>query len=166
MKRGGRGGSSANDSFIQPSSLSQPQGPVVEMPPGKPGNTIGESWSNKEGGQRGFGNDHQPQRSNSFNRRGSGGQHLRGDGSYHHNSYGAKRDQDRWNQDWNNSHRGFGSRDTHMQHQGVVPRGFARAPHTSPVFIPPPMPLRPFGNPMVYPGEMLCYLTFMLLMLF
>lgn len=131
----------------------------MEMPPGKPGNTTGES-SHKEGGQRGgFGSDHQPQRSNSFNRRGSGGQHPRGDGSYHHN-YGGRRDQDRGNQDWNNAHRNFGSRDNHMQPQRVVPRGFARGPHTSPAFIPPPpVPVRPFGNPMVYPGEMFCYLS-------
>lgn len=141
-----------NGSFIQPSSP-QPQAPAVEVPPGKPGNTTGESSSHKEGGPKGgFGNDHQPQRSNSFNRRGGSGQHPRGDAPYHH-SYGGRRDQDRGNQDWNHTQQSYGSRDSYMQQQRGAHRGYARGPHASPFIAPQPVPVRPFPNHMVFPTD-------------
>ncbi|CAL5324239.1 unnamed protein product [Camellia sinensis] len=158
MKRGGgssSGNVTANGGFPQP----PPLGSVVEMPSnnsGKSGSAVPESSPRDQSGQRGgfgsqpnSGNDH-PQQRNSF-RRGNGGNHPRGDGSYHHN-YGGRRDQDRGNHEWN-SHRSFNGRDLHMQPQRGVSRGFIRsAPHSPTPFIPPPpMPGRPFGNPMVYP---------------
>lgn len=161
-KRGG--GVSANGGFPHPPPPLQ-----LEMSPtisGKPSTAAGESnsknHSHKEAGQRGgfgsqshSGSDHQQQR-NSF-RRGNGGPHPRGDGSSHHN-YGG-RHQDRGNQDWN-PHRNFG-RDTHIQPHRVLssPRGgYIRPPHaTTPFIPPPPVPVRPFGTPMVYPGEISCF---------
>ncbi|KAL1825014.1 hypothetical protein ACET3Z_011792 [Daucus carota] len=141
-----------NGGFIQPSSP-QPQAPAVEVLPGKPGITTGESSSHKEGGPKGgFGNDHQPQRSNSFNRRGGGGQHLRGDASYHHSS-GGRRDQDRGNQDWNHTQQSYGSRDNYMQQQRGAHRGYPRGPHASPFIAPQPLPVRPYPNHMVFPTD-------------
>lgn len=141
-----------NGGFIQPSSP-QPQAPAVEVPPGKPGNTTGESSSHKEGGPKGgFGNDHEPQRSNSFNRRGGSGQHPRGDASYHH-SYGGRRDQDRGNQDWNRTQQSYGNRDNYMQQQRGAHRGYARGPHASPFIAPQPVPVRPFPSHMVFPTD-------------
>ncbi|XP_024978396.1 la-related protein 1C-like isoform X3 [Cynara cardunculus var. scolymus] len=111
-----------------------------------------ESQRGGFGAQSHNGNDHQHQR-HSY-RRGSGGQHTRVDGSYHHN-YGGKRDQDRGNHEWNQHSRSFNSRDTHLQPQRGYPRGGYIRPsvHASTPFIPPPMPLpvRSFGNNMIYP---------------
>lgn len=165
IKRGGGGPSgsvSANGGFSQPHSP-QPQDSVGEIPAntsGKPA-AVAESsprdHPHKESQRGGFGsqshggNEQQHQR-NSF-RRGNGGPHPRGDGSYHH-SYGGKRDQDRGNQEWNPHNRSFGPRDAHLQPQRGFPRGFIRpSVHTSTPFIPPPVPVpvRTFGNPMVYP---------------
>ncbi|XP_052196378.1 la-related protein 1C isoform X2 [Diospyros lotus] len=110
--------------------------------------------AHKEGGHKGgfgsqshSGSDHPPQR-NTF-RRGNGGHHARGDGSYHQN-YGGRRDQDRLNHEWN-SQGAFGGRDAHVQSQRVVPRPFIRPPPPgSAQFIPSPVPMRPFGSPMIY----------------
>ncbi|KAI8017601.1 La-related protein 1C [Camellia lanceoleosa] len=164
MKRGGgilSGSVTANGGFPQPPPL-PPLGLVVEMPSnnaGKPSSAVVESsprdHTHKESGQRGGsgsqshgGNDHPPHQRNSF-KRGNAGPHPRGgDGSYHHN-YGGRRDQDRGSHDWRN----FNGRDGHMQSQRFV-RGFMRPPPRSstPPFIPPPqVPVRAFGNPMVYP---------------
>ncbi|THG02800.1 hypothetical protein TEA_017030 [Camellia sinensis var. sinensis] len=164
MKRSGgisSGSVTANGGFPQPPPL-PPVGLVVEMPSnnaGKPGSAAVESsprdHTHKESGQRGGsgsqthgGNDHPPHQRNLF-KRGNAGPHPRGgDGSYHHN-YGGRRDQDRGSHDWRN----FNGRDGHMQSQRFV-RGFMRPPPRSstPPFIPPPqVPVRAFGNPMVYP---------------
>ncbi|KAA8547541.1 hypothetical protein F0562_003970 [Nyssa sinensis] len=163
------GSVSDNGGSLQP-PLPSP-GSAVEMPSnnaGKSGSVLLESspreHTHKESGQRGgfgsqshSGNDHTQQRS-SF-RRGNGGPHPRGDGSYHHN-YGNRRDQDRGNHDWNPHHRSFNGRDAHMQPQRVVPRSYNRPPPpSSPQFMPPPpMPVRSFG---VYPdvASSLIYLT-------
>ncbi|XP_059639485.1 la-related protein 1C-like isoform X2 [Cornus florida] len=166
-RRGGgssSGSISANGGFPQPPS---PMGPVVELhsnSAGKSGSVLPESsprdHTYKESGQKGgfgsqthSGNDNPQQRNSS--RRGNSGSHPRGDGSYHHH-YAGKRDQDRGNHDWTSSHRNF-SRDAPMQTQRVVPRGFLRHPtHSSTPFVaPPPMPVQPYGNPMVYPDPLI-----------
>lgn len=103
------------------------------------------------GSQPNSGNDHHR---NSY-RRGNGSQHPRGDGSYHHN-YGGKLDHGRGNgnQEWN-QHRNFNNRDTNMQPQRGFRRGYIQRPsvHNSTPFIHPPMPVpvRPFGNHVMYP---------------
>ncbi|KAJ9561817.1 hypothetical protein OSB04_006977 [Centaurea solstitialis] len=110
-----------------------------------------ESQRGGFGAQSHNGNEHQHQR-NSY-RRGNGGQHPRGDGSYHH-GYGGKRDQDRGNHEWNQHSRSFNGRDTHLQPQRGYPRGYIRpSVHATTPFVPPPMPLpvRSFGNNLMYP---------------
>ncbi|KAK6924530.1 La-type HTH domain [Dillenia turbinata] len=171
MKRGGGGGGGtgpANGAFTQP--LASP-GPVENMQPSnssKPWPAGSESSPREnathkgghwESGQRsGFvpqshnSNDHaqrehQQQQPRNSNRRGNGGSHPRGDGSYHHN-YGGRRDQDRGNHDWSH-HRSFNGREAQMQPQRVHPRGIMRAPHASSPFIAPPA-MRPFVNPMAF----------------
>ncbi|XP_024978393.1 la-related protein 1C-like isoform X1 [Cynara cardunculus var. scolymus] len=165
MKRGGSFNSnlSVNGGATHMSSTSHDL--VVESPHNtslKPGTAAAESSPRDQthiesqrggfGAQSHNGNDHQHQR-HSY-RRGSGGQHTRVDGSYHHN-YGGKRDQDRGNHEWNQHSRSFNSRDTHLQPQRGYPRGGYIRPsvHASTPFIPPPMPLpvRSFGNNMIYP---------------
>ncbi|XP_059293017.1 la-related protein 1C [Lycium ferocissimum] len=163
IKRGGGNQSnypSSNGGFPQQQPL---QGSVVEITQnnsGKSGNSGAESTlrvnNHRDGGQRGGfgsqspgGNEHQQHRSSY--RRGNGGPHPRGDGSYHH-GYGGRRDQERGNQDWN-PNRSFGSRDANMQPQrGPTGPFFRGPPHASPHFMPQPLPVRPpFGAPMVYP---------------
>lgn len=99
-------------------------------------------------------NDHHHQR-NAY-RRGNGGQHPRGDGSYHHN-YAGKVDQNqgRDNQEWN-QHRNYNNRYNNMQPQRGNNRrgGYMRpAVHNSAPFVHPPMPvpMRPFANNVMYP---------------
>nr|XP_023893711.1 la-related protein 1C [Quercus suber]POE59514.1 la-related protein 1c [Quercus suber] len=123
--------------------------PVAEMAPNTPSP---KDYTHRSGfsSQSHGGNDHPPQRSNSFRNR-NGGSHPRGDGSHHH-GYGNRRDQERGNQDWN-AHRNFPGRDTHMQPQRVVPRYIRPPPpppppSSTPPFIPPPVR---FGSPMGYP---------------
>lgn len=152
----------ANGGFSQ---LPSPRGSGGEMTSnnsGRHGNSGSDSSSrentHRDGGQRGSygsqshgGNEHHQQR-NSY-RRGNGGTHPRGDGSHHHGYGGRRGDQDRANQDWNQN-RGFGGRDTHMQPQRVPSRPFMRGPPPpGPApFMPPPLPVRPFGGaPLVYP---------------
>ncbi|XP_027077790.1 la-related protein 1C-like [Coffea arabica] len=160
MKRGGGSGNPSSNASANggPSQLPSPRSSGVETGSnnsGKTANPVSDS-SHREGGQRGgvgsqshSGNDHQQQR-NSF-KRGSGG--PRGDGSHHHGYGGRRGDQDRGNQDWNPNRSFGGGRDTHMQSQRVASRPFIRGPHpTPPPFMPPtPMPVRPFGTPIVYP---------------
>ncbi|CAN4123512.1 unnamed protein product [Withania somnifera] len=125
---------------------------------GKSGNSSAEFSSrdnnHSNGGQWGGfgsqshgGNDHQHQRNS--NRRGSVGPHPRGDVKYHH-GYGSRHDQEHRNQDWK-PHRGWGNRDAHIQPQRGPARPFMGGPpHTSPPFIPTPMPVQPYRTPMVY----------------
>lgn len=138
---------------------SPPQGPVGEVSHNNSHRDHTQRSTNWDNGPRGpfvsqpqahGGNDHPQQQRNSF-RRGSGGPHSRGDGSYNHN-YGGRRDHDRGNHDWN-TNRGFnGNREGHMQPQRGFPRSFIRTPlHNTPPFIGPPPPVRPFGSPMGFP---------------
>ncbi|KAI8536950.1 hypothetical protein RHMOL_Rhmol10G0296700 [Rhododendron molle] len=159
---GSSGNANANGGFPQPPP---PSVPIVEMPStnaGRSGLAVPESsprdHTNKESGQRGGfgsqshgGNDH-PQQRNSYRRGNGGGPYPRGDGSYQQN-YRGRRDQDGGNHEWN-SPRSFSGRDAHMHPQRVVPRGFIRpSTHNPTPFIPPPppVPVQPFGNPIIYP---------------
>ncbi|XP_049393958.1 la-related protein 1C-like isoform X1 [Solanum stenotomum] len=161
MKRGG-GNSNHNASANGGFSQQQAQGFEVETVLNnstKSGNSGAESSSRdnnnyRNGGQWGGfgsqshgGNDYQHQRN--ANRRGNVGPHPRGDGTYY-NGYGGRRDQDRRNPDWK-PHRSWGNRDAHMQPQRGPARPFmVGPPHTSPPFIPTPMPVQPYRPPMVY----------------
>ncbi|KAL6507597.1 hypothetical protein OROGR_023792 [Orobanche gracilis] len=156
MKRGGaslsRSSIRANDSLSQPPSR---QGAVFDAPPpnlGKTGGLVGES-SYRDAGQRGgsyAGNEVHMQRS-SF-RRNNSGPVFRGDDSHHHN-IGGKRDQERGKQDWSNSYRSFGRRESHASHGRIGSRPFLHGPHQSaPLTSPPPSTgaVRPFVTSMVY----------------
>ncbi|KAI3665348.1 hypothetical protein L6452_43972 [Arctium lappa] len=166
MKRGG--GSSGV--FFPSKGVSErspaSQDSKVESPhnaSGKPGTiamdsypkdqTYKESQKGGFGSQSNSGNDYQyHHQRNSYRRGNGGGQHPRGDGSYHHN-YGGKLDQGRGNQEWNQQ-RNFNNRDPNMQPQRGFRRGYIRPSiHNSTPFIPPPMPVpvRPFGNNVMYP---------------
>ncbi|KAK4710128.1 hypothetical protein R3W88_004641 [Solanum pinnatisectum] len=160
MKRSG-GNSNHNASVNGVFSLQQAQGFELETVlnnSGKTGNSGVESssrdYSHRDGGQwGGFGAqshggiDHQHQRN--ANRRGNVGPHPRGDGTYQ-NGYGGRRDQERRNQDWK-PQRGWVNRDAHMQpHRGPARSYMGGPPHTSPPFIPTPMPVKPYRPPMVY----------------
>ncbi|XP_010317249.2 la-related protein 1C isoform X2 [Solanum lycopersicum] len=163
MKRGG-GNSNHNASANGGFSQQQTQGFEVETVHNnsvKSGNSGAESSSRdnnnyRNGGQWGGfgsqshgGNDFQHQLN--ANRRGNVGPHPRGDGMYH-NGYGGRRDQDRRNQDWK-PQRSWGNRDARMQPQRGPARPFMGGPpHTSPPFIPTPMPVQPYRPPMVYSG--------------
>uniref|UniRef100_A0A0V0IQV0 Putative la-related protein-like n=1 Tax=Solanum chacoense TaxID=4108 RepID=A0A0V0IQV0_SOLCH len=153
MKRGG-GNSNHNASANGVFSQQQAHGFEVETVnnSGKSGN-YGAEFSSRDNNRRdggqwgGFGaqshggNDHQHQRN--ANRRGNVGPHPRGDGPYH-NGYGGRRE------DWK-PHRGWGTRDAHMLPQRGPARPFMGAPpHTSPPYIPGPMPVQPYQPPMVY----------------
>ncbi|KAJ8540889.1 hypothetical protein K7X08_001705 [Anisodus acutangulus] len=82
----------------------------------------------------GFPNDHSPHR-NHHGRKGNFGGRPRGDGSYHNNHGGGRRDQDR--------------REVHMAPPQFAPPPYMRpAPHGAGPFLPPPM--RPFVAPMGY----------------
>ncbi|PWA88982.1 RNA-binding protein Lupus La [Artemisia annua] len=96
-------------------------------------------------------NDHQQQPSY---RRSNSGQHSRGDGSNHY-SNGGKWDQDRGNNEWNQHNRSFKGRDTNVNHQRGYARGYVRPTVHAPTFISQtmPLPVRPFGNIMIYPGS-------------
>ncbi|CAM8879980.1 unnamed protein product [Rhodiola kirilowii] len=98
------------------------------------------------------GTNDRPQHSNPHRRINGPQQH--GDSSYNHR-YGARKDQDRPNRDWN-SQRSFNGRDIHPQATGVVPRGVVRhipMQHSSAMYVPPPLSptMRPFGPPVSYP---------------
>ncbi|GKA36868.1 hypothetical protein Tco_0723433 [Tanacetum coccineum] len=85
--------------------------------------------------------------------RSNSGQHSRGDGSNHY-SNGGKRDQDRGNNEWNQHSRSFNGRDTNVNPQRGYARGYVRPTvHAPAPFIsqPMPLPVRPFGNNMIYP---------------
>ncbi|KAK6796591.1 hypothetical protein RDI58_004292 [Solanum bulbocastanum] len=159
MKRGG-GNSNHNASANGVFSQQQAHGFEVETVnnSGKSGN-YGAEFSSRDNNRRdsgqwgGFGaqshggNDHQHQRN--ANRRGNVGPHTRGDGTYH-NGYGGRRDQEWQNKDWK-PHRAWGNRDAHMQPQRGPAKPFMGAPpHTSPPYIPGPMPVQPYQPPMVY----------------
>lgn len=131
--------------------------------PNSAGKSSVESYSkdnvHRDGGQRGgFGSQSfggsENQYTRSSPRKGNGRPRPRGDGSYHHAHGGNGRDQERGNQEWT-ANRSFG-RDAHLQPLRVPSRPFLRVPPPSPPFIPPLMPMRPLGSPIVYPGE-LCF---------
>ncbi|KAE8707769.1 putative Basic-leucine zipper transcription factor family protein [Hibiscus syriacus] len=142
-----------NSNISADGGLSQPlpQGPVVESPVNSP-----SSWDHIQ--RSGFAsqshsddNDH-PHPRNSYRHR-NGGPHPRGDGS-HHQNFGGRRNQDHGNHEWHG--RNLNKRDGHLQ-----PRGAPRVMrHTPPPLVPNSIPfiahtpLRPFGTPMGYPGEM------------
>lgn len=167
LKRGGGNSSSNASANGGPSQLPSPRTSGVETGHNNSGRAANSGADlsprdniHRDGGQRGgtgsqshSGSEHQQQR-NSF-RRGSGGPHPRVDGS-HHSSYGGRRgDQDRGKQDWNANRNFGGGRDTHMQPHRTASRPFIHGPPPTPPFMPPtPMPVRPFGNPVVYPGEL------------
>lgn len=153
FKRGG-GNSSANVSAN--GAVSHPpttQDSLVEPPhnvnvSGKAGNDHRDS---QKGAQSHGGNDHHPQQQQHNNQR--GGYNKRGNSRSFNN-----RDHDRGNQEWNQRSRSFNNRDTHLQSQRGFPRGggyMRPAVHTSASIIPPQMhvPMQPFGNNMLYPGE-------------
>ncbi|XP_015066413.1 la-related protein 1C-like isoform X1 [Solanum pennellii] len=155
MKRGG-GNSNHNISANGVFSQQQAHGFEVETVLNNSGKSAnyGAEFSSRDNNRRdggqwgGFGaqshggNDHQHQRN--ANRRGNFGPHPRGDGMYH-NGHGGRRDQER------QPHRGWGNRDAHMQPQRGPARPFMGAPpHTSPPYIPGPMPVQPYQPPMVY----------------
>ncbi|CAL5205784.1 unnamed protein product [Lathyrus oleraceus] len=78
-------------------------------------------------------------------RRGSFGSRTRGDGSYHHNNYSNRRDQDRGNY--------VNTRDAHVSQPRMPPRGILRHPPPPPstaAFL-GPQPIAPFPNPVAYP---------------
>lgn len=79
-------------------------------------------------------NDHR-----SPSRRGNSGPHQRGDGHYHNNHHGGRRDQERGNY--------ANVRDVHMQPQRAPLRGFVRTPPNTAAFV-TPQPVRPFVNHM------------------
>ncbi|GJR74418.1 RNA-binding protein Lupus La [Tanacetum coccineum] len=158
MKRGGgsfKSNVSVNGGASHTSSTNQDL--VVDNPQhssGKPGTGGSESsprdntQQSRKGGHNG--NDHQHQRSY---RRSNSGQHSRGDGSNHY-SNGGKRDQDRGNNEWNQHSRSFNGRDTNVNPQRGYARGYVRPTvHAPAPFIsqPMPLPVRPFGNNMIYP---------------
>lgn len=93
-------------------------------------------------------NEHSNHRSS--NRRGNFGQHGRGD--MRNNYHGGRRDQDHGNNDWSssNSH----GRGAHGHHHRPHGRGFMGPPvQVAPPFA-PPLPVRPYGNTLVYPGKL------------
>ncbi|KAK8673310.1 hypothetical protein V6N13_111656 [Hibiscus sabdariffa] len=135
-------------------SLSQPppQGPLVESPVNSPSSRDHIQRSGFVSQSQTGGNDH-PHPRNSYRHR-NGGPHPRGDGS-HHQNFGGRRNQDHGNHEWNG--RNFNSRDGHLQPRGA-PRVIRHPPppplpNTIP-FIAHTPPMRPFGTPMGYPGEM------------
>ncbi|PWA37836.1 RNA-binding protein Lupus La [Artemisia annua] len=159
MKRGGgsfKSNVSANGGASHTSSTNQDL--VVGHPQyssGKPGTGGSESSprdnthvESRKGGHNG--NDHQHQRSY---KRSNSGQHSRGDGSNHYNN-GGKRDQDRGSNEWNQHSKSFNGRDNNVNPQRGFARGYVRPTvHAPAPFIsqPMPLPVRPFGNNMIYP---------------
>lgn len=161
MKRGGGGnsrGGPAQSGFTHPPPPPPPPPfPVFQIPPNGYPNLVpgvpdpshrefpyrGNNWETRPAGgyvsQSHSVNDHR-----NSSRRGNFGPHQRGDGAYH-NNHGGRRDQDRGN---------YGNaRDVHLQPQRGPLRGFVRPPPPNTgAFVTPP-PVRPFVNPMGYPGE-------------
>ncbi len=88
-------------------------------------------------------NDHR-----SPSRRGNSGPHQRGDGHYHNNHHGGRRDQERGNY--------ANVRDVHMQPQRAPLRGFVRTPPNTTAFV-TPQPVRPFVNHMGFHGEFIFF---------
>ncbi|KVI02922.1 la-related protein 1C-like [Cynara cardunculus var. scolymus] len=163
IKRGGGSSGvylSSNGGVSQRSPASQDTKVEAHNASGKPGTVATDSYPKDQtykdpqkggfGSQSNSGNDYHHQR-NSYRRGNGGGQHPRGDGSYHH--YGGKLEQGRGNQEWNQQ-RSFNNRDPNMQPQRGFRRGYMRpSVHNSTPFIPPsmPVPVRPFGNNVMYP---------------
>ncbi|XP_077246657.1 la-related protein 1C-like [Tasmannia lanceolata] len=153
FKRGG-GGPSSNANFMVETLNNTSDKPTTAGGPVSSPKDHPHKNNNWETGSKGVfvsqghvGNDH-PR--NSY-KRGNGGFHPRGDGNgpYHNNYYGNRRDHDsRTNFEWNH-HRNFSSRDLHMQPPRGFSRPFIRPPPNSAPFINPPV--RPFGNPMGFP---------------
>lgn len=111
-----------------------------------------ESGPNVISEPQSHGTNERPQHNNS-QKKGTG-PHQQGDGSYNHR-YGARKDQDRPNRNWNNQGSNNG-RDTYPQFMGALPRGINKhlhMPHNSGMYVPPPLSptVRPFG-PVSYPG--------------
>lgn len=162
-KRGGSSGGGGNNPATGPpqSGFSHqhltppppPPFPVIQVPPNSYGSYVpvmpdasmrdpqyrGNNWETRPAG--GFASQSHNDHRHSSRRGGNYG--PRGDAGYH-NSFGGRRDQDRGN---------YGNaRDGHIQHQRAPPRGFPRPPPPSAhTFVPPPV--RPFVNPMGYPGS-------------
>ncbi|XP_014501946.1 la-related protein 1C [Vigna radiata var. radiata] len=159
MKRGGANGNNVgygpvqnNFSGASPHFPPPPPFPVLQIPPnsfahGVPGVPVPsprEPYRNKNWDTRPpIGGFIPPMNDNrSPSRRGNAGHHPRGDGSYH-NSYGNRRDQDRG---------GYANtRDTHVNHQRMPPRGLMRPPPPNPASFMGPQPMRPFANPPGFP---------------
>lgn len=145
-----RTGGNSSNSALANGGISQPHplyGSVVDSAPHTVGKSNVESYSrdnmHKEGGQMGGFGPHDQHYMRMSPRKGVNSRpRPRGEGSYH---------QERGNQDWNHN-RNFGGRDTHLQPLRAPARPFLRAPPPpSPPFIPPLIPMRPLGTPMVYP---------------
>lgn len=153
-KRGGNvssgGGGPTQTNFTRPQQPPPPPPPppfpVFPMPPNSFGNLVpplpepspreplyrGSNWENRPVGA------FVPQsHSGSSSRRGNYG--PRGDGNYH-NNFGGRRDQDR-------------VRDVHVQPPRGPPRGFVRPPPPNAATFVPPQSMRPFANPMGFPGK-------------
>lgn len=142
------GGGSVQGGFPHPQPPSPPPFPIMRMPPfsgflpAMQDPSLQESQYRPAGGfvsQTKMANDHRSSRRGSYGR---------GDGAYQ-NSFG-RRDQDRGN---------YGNtRDVHMQPQRPHSRGMVRPPGPSPPNAPSfvsPQPVRPFGNPIGYPGKLI-----------
>ncbi|KAI3824273.1 hypothetical protein L1987_05724 [Smallanthus sonchifolius] len=152
-QRSGRRGGGISGAYL-PSNrgVSQRSPARKESKVESPHNTYKESPRGGFGPQLNSGNEHHYQRGSY--RRGYGGPHPRGGyGSYHKLEQGQG--QGRGGQEWN-QHRNFNNRGTNMQPQrGGYNRGGYIRPyvHNLTPFTLPPMqlPMRPFGNNVVYP---------------
>lgn len=170
-KRGGGGGSSSGtpaNGIPALQSLPPASATATQITPGKQTtqepsprdlpnkNSSNSNWEHGTGGggftpQQHGGNDHH---------RGYGGNRRGGGGASHHGSFGSRRDQERGNYDWN--HRGFSNRDASVQqHQQRGVRSYPRPPPpvAPPPFIGPHHQVRPFVNPIGYPGEFYVFST-------
>ncbi|KAI3717104.1 hypothetical protein L1987_68471 [Smallanthus sonchifolius] len=152
-QRSGRRGGGISGAYLSSNKgVSQRSPARQESKVESPHNTYKESPRGGFGSQLNGGNEHHYQR-NSY-RRGYGGPHPRGEyGSYHKLEQGQG--QSRGGQEWN-QHRNLNNRGTNMQPQrGGYNRGGYIRPyvHNFTPFVHPPMqlPMRPFGNNVVYP---------------
>lgn len=158
MKRGGGGGSNpggghSHNSFAHPPPPPPPPPtfPVFAMPPNGYSNLVPTMPDQSPREPLNRGNNWEPRAAGGFvvsdhrhsSRRGNFG--PRGDGPYH-NNFGGRRDQDRGH---------YGNvRDVHVQPQRAPPRGFVRPPPLNTATFVPPQQVRPFANPMGFPGKL------------